>query len=128
MELLANSERLTTLASMRSGDRRAGEITEFRRCPCKLNAPFNLVIDQQDRICVDNAFGGPVARFPANDPSKVEALSTGGHSGKRMAVDSKEMCGSPTRWDRARPWKPRRVCCFWASWKGGPSRAWMSLR
>ena len=49
-----------------------------------LNAPFNPVIDQQDRIiCVDNAFSGNVARFPANDPSKVEVLSTGGTKAQR---------------------------------------------
>jgi hypothetical protein len=57
--------------------------------PCKLNAPFHIVIDQQDRIWVDNAIGGGVARFPASDPSKVELFSSGGHSGKGMAVDSK---------------------------------------
>ena len=50
---------------------------------------------------MDNAFGGNVARFPANDPSKVEVLSTGGHSAKRMALDSKAMFGSLTRWDRS---------------------------
>ena len=57
--------------------------------PCKLTAPFHIVIDQQDRIWVDNAIGDKVARFPASDPSKVEVFSTGGHSGKGMAVDSK---------------------------------------
>ena len=30
-----------------------------------------------------------VTRFPASDPSKVEVFSSGGHSGKGMAVDSK---------------------------------------
>ena len=57
--------------------------------PCKLSAPFHLIIDQQDHIWVDNAIGDKVARFPASDPSKVEVFSTGGHSGKGMAVDSK---------------------------------------
>ena len=57
--------------------------------PCKLNAPFHIVIDQQDRIWVDSAIGDQVTRFPASDPSKVEVFSTGGHSGKGMAVDSK---------------------------------------
>jgi hypothetical protein len=57
--------------------------------PCKLNAPFHLAIDQQDRIWIDNAIGGGVARFPASDPSKVEVFSSGGHSGKGIAVDSK---------------------------------------
>jgi hypothetical protein len=57
--------------------------------PCQLTAPFHIVIDQQDRIWVDNAIGDKVARFPASDPSKIEVFSSGGHSGKGMAVDSK---------------------------------------
>ncbi len=57
--------------------------------PCKLNAPFGIAIDQQDRIWIDNAIGGSVTRFPASDPSKVEVFPTGGHSGKGMAIDSK---------------------------------------
>jgi hypothetical protein len=56
--------------------------------PCKLNGPFHIVIDQQDRIWIDNAIGDTVTRFPASDPSKVEVFNTGGHSGKGMAVDS----------------------------------------
>jgi streptogramin lyase len=56
--------------------------------PCKLNAPFHLAIDQQDRIWITNAIGDTVTRFPASDPSKVEVLPTGGHSGKGMAIDS----------------------------------------
>ena len=57
--------------------------------PCKLSGPFHLVVDQQDRIWIDNAIGDTVTRFPASDPSKVEVLPTGGHSGKGMAIDSK---------------------------------------
>ena len=57
--------------------------------PCKLNAPFHIVIDQQERIWIDSAIGDHVTRFPASDPSKVEVFSSGGHSGKGMAVDSK---------------------------------------
>jgi hypothetical protein len=57
--------------------------------PCKLNAPFHLAIDQQDRIWITNAIGETVTRFPASDPSKVEVFPTGGHSGKGMAIDSK---------------------------------------
>jgi hypothetical protein len=56
--------------------------------PCKLNSPFHLAIDQQDRIWITNAVGDTVTRFPASDPSKVEVLPTGGHSGKGMAIDS----------------------------------------
>ena len=57
--------------------------------PCKLNGPFHLAIDQQDRIWITNAIGDTVTRFPASDPSKVEVFPTGGHSGKGMAIDSK---------------------------------------
>ena len=57
--------------------------------PCKLNAPFHLAIDQQDRIWITNALGDTVTRFPASDPSKVEVFPTGGSSGKGMAIDSK---------------------------------------
>jgi hypothetical protein len=57
--------------------------------PCKLNGPFHLAIDQQDRIWVTNAIGHTVTRFPASDPSKVEVFPTGGGSGKGMAIDSK---------------------------------------
>jgi sugar lactone lactonase YvrE len=56
--------------------------------PCKLSGPFHLVIDQQDRIWIDNAIGDTVTRFPASDPSKVEVFPTGGKSGKGMAIDS----------------------------------------
>jgi hypothetical protein len=60
-----------------------------KESPCKLNGPFHLAIDQQDRIWITNAIGDTVTRFPATDPSKVEVLPTGGHSGKGMAIDSK---------------------------------------
>ena len=57
--------------------------------PCKLNGPFHLAIDQQDRIWITNAIGDTVTRFAASDPSKVEVFPTGGGSGKGMAIDSK---------------------------------------
>lgn len=57
--------------------------------PCKLNGPFHLAIDQQDRIWITNAISDTVTRFPASDPSKVEVLPAGGHSGKGMAIDSR---------------------------------------
>jgi hypothetical protein len=56
--------------------------------PCKLSGAFHLAIDQRDRIWITNAIGDTVTRFPASDPSKVEVLPTGGHSGKGMAIDS----------------------------------------
>ncbi|BDG70448.1 hypothetical protein Rmf_03770 [Roseomonas fluvialis] len=60
-----------------------------RESPCRLNGPFHLVIDQQDRIWISNAIGDTVTRFPASDPSRVEVFPAGGHSGKGMAVDSR---------------------------------------
>jgi hypothetical protein len=56
--------------------------------PCKLNGPFALAIDPQDRIWITSAIGDSVTRFPASDPSKVEVLPTGGASGKGIAIDS----------------------------------------
>jgi hypothetical protein len=77
------------------GDATRGEIfcqappgTADKDGPCKLNGPFHLAIDQQDRIWITNAVGDTVTRFPASDPSKVEIFPTGGHSGKGMAIDS----------------------------------------
>jgi DNA-binding beta-propeller fold protein YncE len=57
--------------------------------PCKLNGPFHLAIDQQDRIWITNAITDTVTRFPASDPSQVQVFKIGGHSGKGMAIDSK---------------------------------------
>jgi hypothetical protein len=55
--------------------------------PCKLLAPFAIAIDQQDRIWVTNIAADTVSRFPASDPSKVEALKAG-YSGTGLAVDT----------------------------------------
>lgn len=55
---------------------------------CKLNGPFGLAIDQQDRIWITNAIGDTVTRFPASDPGKIEVFRTGGGSGKGIAIDS----------------------------------------
>jgi len=57
------------------------------RNPCKLLAPFHLVIDQQDRIWISNILSDNVTRFPASDPSKMEFFKAG-WSGSGMAVDS----------------------------------------
>ena len=57
--------------------------------PCRLNGPFGLAIDQQNRIWITNAIGDTTTRFPASDPSKVEVFPTGGGSGKGMAIDSR---------------------------------------
>jgi hypothetical protein len=56
---------------------------------CKLKGPFHLAIDQKDRIWVTNAISDTVTRFPASDPTQMEVLPSGGHSGKGMAIDSR---------------------------------------
>ena len=79
--------------------------------PCQLNGPFYLAIDQQDRIWITNAIGDTVTRFPASDPSKVEVFSTGGGSGKGMAIDSKGNAWiANTHRRRIDVWKQRRAC------------------
>ncbi len=55
--------------------------------PCKLNGPFHLAIDQQERIWITNAISDTVTRFLASDPSKIEVFKAG-HSGKGIAIDS----------------------------------------
>jgi streptogramin lyase len=60
--------------------------------PCKLNGPFHLAIDQQDRVWITNAISDTVTRFPASDPSKVEIIAAAA-SGKGMAIGSKGNAG-----------------------------------
>jgi streptogramin lyase len=57
--------------------------------PCKLNAPFHLAIDQQDRIWITNAIGDTVTRLSAREPTKIDVLKSGGFGGKGMAIDTK---------------------------------------
>ena len=53
-----------------------------------LKSPFDVVIDDQDRVWVSNSQSETVVRFPANDPSKVETFRVGiGVRG--LALDSK---------------------------------------
>ena len=57
--------------------------------PCKLSGPFHLVIDQQNRIWVDNAIGDKVARFPASDPTQSRSVQDRrpqrqGHGGRQQ--------------------------------------------
>ena len=70
--------------------------------PCKLNAPFHIVIDQQDRIWIDSAIGDHVTRFPASDPGKVEVFSTpAAIAARAWRSTARAMSGSPILWDRA---------------------------
>ena len=53
-----------------------------------LKSPFDIVIDDQNRIWVANSSSDTVVRFPANDPSKVDTF----HAGigvRALALDSK---------------------------------------
>ncbi len=65
--------------------------------PCKsFLGPFQLAIDQQDRIWVANAFAEHVTRFPAADPSKAETFYSGA-SPAGLNVDSQGNVWIPTR-------------------------------
>jgi hypothetical protein len=65
--------------------------------PCKsFLGPFQLAIDQQDRIWVANAFAEHVTRFPATDPSKAETFYAGA-SPAGLNVDSRGNVWIPTR-------------------------------
>ena len=53
-----------------------------------LKSPFDIVIDDQNRVWVANSSSDTVVRFPANDPSKVDTF----HAGigvRALALDSK---------------------------------------
>ena len=65
--------------------------------PCRsMSAPFQLAIDQQDRIWVSNSGGNTVVRFPTSDPSKVESFKVG-YNPSGLAIDSKGNVWVPNR-------------------------------
>jgi hypothetical protein len=53
-----------------------------------LKSPFDIVIDDENRVWVSNSQSETVVRFPANDPSKVETFKAG-LIVRAMALDSK---------------------------------------
>jgi streptogramin lyase len=53
-----------------------------------LKSPFDIVIDDQNRVWVANSSSDTVVRFPADDASKVESFRTG-ISVRGLALDSK---------------------------------------
>jgi streptogramin lyase len=53
-----------------------------------LKSPFDIVIDDQNRVWVANSSSDTVVRFPANDPSKVESFRAG-IGVRALALDSK---------------------------------------
>ena len=56
--------------------------------PAGLKSPFDIVIDDENRIWVANSSSDTVVRFPANDPSKVETFHVG-IGVRALALDSK---------------------------------------
>src|SRR5271166_5990059 len=54
-----------------------------------LVSPFDIVIDDQNRVWVANSSSDTVVRFPADDPSKVETFHVG-RGVRALALDSKE--------------------------------------
>jgi len=53
-----------------------------------LKSPFDIVIDDQNRVWVANSSSDTVIRFPADDPTKTESFRTG-LSVRGLALDSK---------------------------------------
>ena len=53
-----------------------------------LKSPFDIVIDDQNRVWVSNSQADFVSRFPADDPSKVETFQVG-ITVRGLALDSK---------------------------------------
>ena len=67
-----------------------GRVKDGRVVPVKeLVSPFSIVIDSQNRVWVGNALSNTIVRFPAEDPSKAEAINAGGVSVRGIALDSK---------------------------------------
>jgi hypothetical protein len=54
-----------------------------------LKSPFDIVVDNQNRIWVSNSQSDTVVRFPADDPSKAESFRAG-ISVRALALDSKD--------------------------------------
>lgn len=58
-----------------------------------LKSPFGIVIDDQRRVWVSNAQSDTIVRFPADDPTKVEAFRAG-IAVRGIALDSMGNCWS----------------------------------
>ncbi len=54
-----------------------------------LKSPFDIVIDDQNRVWVSNSQSDMVVRFPANDPAKAEPFRVG-IGVRALALDSKD--------------------------------------
>ena len=60
--------------------------------PAGLKSPFDVVIDDQNRVWVSNSQSDTVVRFPANDPTKTETFRAG-LGVRALALDSKKCLG-----------------------------------
>jgi hypothetical protein len=56
--------------------------------PAGLAGPFDVVVDEQNRVWVSNSRSDTVIRFPANDPAKVDTFRVG-IAPRALALDSK---------------------------------------
>jgi hypothetical protein len=66
-----------------------GRVKDGRLVQVKgLKSPFDIVIDDQNRVWVANSQSDTVFRFPADDPSKVETFQVG-VAVRGLAMDSK---------------------------------------
>ena len=66
------------------GDIKQGRIVKV----AGLKSPFDIVIDDENRVWVSNSQSETVVRFPANDPTKVETFKAG-LVVRALALDSK---------------------------------------
>ncbi|MFY9843946.1 MAG: hypothetical protein WA718_12115 [Terriglobales bacterium] len=57
--------------------------------PAGLKSPFDIVIDDQNRVWISNSQSDMVVRFPANDPAKAESFRVG-IGVRALALDSKD--------------------------------------
>jgi streptogramin lyase len=58
--------------------------------PAGLKSPFDIVIDDQNRVWVANSSSDTVVRFPANDPTKAETSTR--HRGSRPRAGLEGQC------------------------------------
>ena len=83
--------------------------------PCKLNAPFHLVIDQQDRIWIDSAIGEQRHALPGERPEQGRGVfqrrpQRQGHGGRQQG-----QCLDHQHAGRRACRSKRTRACWWRS-------------
>jgi hypothetical protein len=73
--------------------------------PCKLNGPFHLAIDQQDRIWITNAVGDTVTRLSASDLVRWRCSRPAGTAAREWQSTARGRPGSPIPWAPASIWR-----------------------